>query len=69
MPMATPELAAKFQNDGEAWEALEKLGWLMDRHGYLIPPSQGYRPADGRESDAVEYLCDEFDYSFDPNRQ
>lgn len=62
MPMATPELASKFEDDGAAWKILEPLGWT-DQYGLLIPPRKNYFPIpDGQEADALDYLCDEWDY-------
>ena len=63
MPMATPELAAKFADDGEAWLVLTKIGWRMDG-SRIIPPTPHYLPSEGLESNAVDYLCDEWDYAW-----
>lgn len=63
MTMATPELAAKFGDEGEAWRVLEALGWKMDECR-LVSPKPNYLPSEGLESDAVDYLCDEWDYGW-----
>ena len=63
MPMATPELAAKFDDEGEAWAVLNALGWRMEG-ARIIAPTPHYLPSEGRESDAVDYLCDEWDYAW-----
>jgi len=63
MPMATPEIAAKFSDDGEAWAVLERLGWTMASGFRLIPPRRDYdRKLSGLEADAVDYMVDEFEY-------
>lgn len=62
MPMAAPELAAKFEDDGVAWDVLKAHGWEMAHH-FLIPPAMNSFPMkEGKEADALDYLCDEYDY-------
>ncbi len=60
MPKATPELAAKFKDDDEAWQVLKLAGW-KENNGMLEAPADNYRPT-GREADAVDYLVDEWDW-------
>lgn len=63
MPQATPELQAKFPGmDVEAWEALTTN---YDEHRFLIYPKVvGYKPTE-RESDAIDYLIQEWDWDYD----
>lgn len=62
MPMATPELAAKFEDDNEAMKVIEAKGWREVQNGVLWPPYVDHFPS-GREAEAVQYLVDEWDFT------
>ena len=65
MPQASPELRNKFpEGDSEAWEVLKYN--YNDNRGVIFPKVNGYESTE-REWDAICYLCDEWDYGYDPN--
>jgi hypothetical protein len=65
MPQATPELCAKFPgHDAEAFEVI-KANFTTSRGGVIYPKVVGYKMTE-REGDAIDYLCDEWDYGFNP---
>jgi hypothetical protein len=66
MPQATEELRAKFPgNDCEAFEVLK--GNFNDHAGVIYPKTVGYEMTE-REGDAIDYLCDEWDYCYSPTK-
>ncbi|QDH83662.1 hypothetical protein [Achromobacter phage Motura] len=62
MPQASAELAAKFKDDGDAFEVLADR-FHVGTNGY-IQPKQGTEVTDD-DMDAIEYLVDEWDYGYD----
>lgn len=64
MPQASDELREKFPgHDQEAFEVIEKN--FYDKAGLIYPKKHGYKMTE-REGDAIDYLCDEWDYSYSP---
>lgn len=62
MPQASEELRAKFPgSDTEALKVLE--GKVTINRGFMRWVT-AYKPTE-REMDAIQYLCDEWDYGFD----
>jgi hypothetical protein len=62
MPRASDELRAKFPgSDTQALALLESRGYKMKGHAWALP-SPGYVMKED-EADAVDYLCDEWDYN------
>ena len=63
MPQAEPELTAKFEHDGEAMAVLLAAGWKEVANGMMRPPQgMSFPMPPGREADAIDYLCDEWDF-------
>lgn len=66
MPQASEELRAKFP--GSDQEALEVIADNFgDKAGFIYPKVSGYKMTE-REGDAIDYLCDEWDYAYSPER-
>lgn len=63
MPQASSELRAKFPNgDTEALDVIEVN--FTESKGLITPKVAGYIPTD-RESDAIDYLFQEWDYGYE----
>ena len=63
MPQASDDLRAQFpEYDDEAWAVLAKAGFTHCR-GVIRSP-QHHRWSQ-RERDAVDYLCDEWDWAYE----
>lgn len=63
MPQASAELRAKFPNhDQEAWDVLREH--FTDAAGVIKLKDAGYKPT-MREFEAIDYLCDEWDYAWE----
>lgn len=63
MPQASDELRAKFPGDDqEAFEAID-TNFFTSRGGIIYPKKFGYNMTE-REGDAIDYLCDEWDYAY-----
>lgn len=70
MPTASDEVRAVWHNEQAGYDAgafafLEARGWSDDGHFYLNPPRTPH-VISPQEYDAVEYLCDEWDYGYNP---
>jgi len=62
MPQADPALAAEWPDgDREAVGYLIERGWRLDRRYRWTPPTPEY-VADERESSAIKYLRDMWDF-------
>lgn len=63
MPQASERLRAMFSDDRAAWEIL-RVDFADDR-GVIRPvsPLDELTPA---QFDAIDYLCDEWDYGYEP---
>jgi len=53
----------EFEHDGEAWMELREN--FRDDRGCIKPKNKGYEP-DRDEIDAINYLCAEWDYGYEP---
>ena len=62
-PQATDELRAKFPDDAQEAFAVIDTNFLTTRDGIIYPKIVGYQTTE-RESDAIDYLCDEWDYVY-----
>lgn len=63
MPQASDELRAKFPgHDQEAWEVLKEH--FDDDRGMIRRKDKTRQPTE-REFEAIDYLCDEWDYCFE----
>lgn len=66
MPQASEELRAKFPGaDQEAFEVI-KANFNTSRGGMIYPFILGYKMTE-REGEAIDYLCEEWDYSYTPS--
>jgi hypothetical protein len=62
MPQASAELREKFPGyDQEAIAVISEN--FNDKAGMITPKSEDYKMTE-RESEAINYLCDEWDYSY-----
>lgn len=67
MPQASERLRAQFpQGDQQALQVLE-AHFHIRGNGLIVPDVHGYIP-DEREGDAIDYLCDEWDYAYGEGR-
>lgn len=68
MPQASEELRAKFP--GGDWEAFLVIRehYRVRLGGIIEPRILGYKGT-AREYDAIDYLCNEWDYGYDPKEQ
>jgi hypothetical protein len=65
MPQASDELRAKFPgHDQEAFDVID-ANFFTSRGGIIHPKKKGYAMT-VREGEAIDYLCDEWDYGFTP---
>jgi hypothetical protein len=65
MPQASDELRAKFPGDDqEAFDVID-ANFSTSRGGVIFPKHIGYKMTE-REGDAIDYLCDEWDYAYCP---
>jgi len=65
MPQASDELRAKFPgHDQEAFDVID-VNFSTSRGGIIFPKKLGYKMTE-REGDAIDYLCDEWDYAYSP---
>lgn len=69
MPRASDELRAKWGGhdgvgDDKAIDHLVKCGFAFTRGGLIHPPAIYQFHAD--TEDAIDFLCDEWDYAYDP---
>lgn len=65
MPQATDELRSKFPGwDSEALDVL-RPNFTVARNGVIRPKTSNYEPTE-RESDAIDYLIQEWDYGYSP---
>jgi hypothetical protein len=56
----------KFNNDGEALQFLESVGYQIVDHGCIL--GMPGRPVTAEEDAAIKYLCEEWDYQYvDPD--
>lgn len=62
MPSGPIELHEKWEHDGNAWDAL-KTRFIDDRG--IIRPKDGVVPTE-EEWSAINYLCFEWDYGYEP---
>ena len=66
MPQASDELCAKFPgSDQEAFDVID-ANFFTSRGGVIYPKKFGYKMTE-REGDAIDYLCDEWDYWYSPD--
>ena len=64
MPQASDELRAKFPGgDQEAFAVIEEH-FSISKGGVIYPKHPG-RQMTEREGDAIDYLCDEWDYGYE----
>lgn len=75
MPQATDELREKMRgyygdpiDDGGPIRFLLKAGYSINRGGVIIPPHPYYE-CTPQEGDSIDFLCDEWDYGYDPGEQ
>jgi hypothetical protein len=65
MPQASSELSAKFPGDDqEAFEVID-TNFVIAKGWIIRPKHEGYKMTE-REGDAIDYLCDEWDYCYNP---
>jgi hypothetical protein len=65
MPQASQELRDKFPGDDqEAFEVID-TNFVTNRGGIIYPKHADYKMTE-RESDAIDYLCGEWDYGYSP---
>lgn len=62
MPQASDELRAMFEDDSVAWEALGQN--FYDDRGMIRRKDKTARPTD-HQFNAIDYLCDEWDYGWE----
>lgn len=63
MPQASPRLRKLFSDDSVAWKLLED-SQNFDEHRFLIfPVDPNYKPTK-KESDAIDYLIQEWDWDY-----
>lgn len=62
MPQASKFLRLRWKDDTTAWE---QLVVNFTEHAGLIRPKAGYTPTKDDLS-AIKYLCDEWDYAYQP---
>ena len=65
MPQASDELRAKFPGDDQEAFAVIKANFTISRGGVIYPKQIGYTMTE-REGEAIDYLCDEWDYAYSP---
>lgn len=66
MPQATSELRRKFPgSDSEALSVIAK-NFVVVRNGHIHPKEVGYKPTQ-REHEAIDYLFQEWDYTYSPD--
>lgn len=65
MPQASEELRAKFPGDDQEAFGVIDANFSTSRGGIIFPKQKGYKMTE-REGDAIDYLCDEWDYSYFP---
>jgi hypothetical protein len=65
MPQASDELRAIFSGDDQKAFAVIKANFTISRGGVIYPKQIGYQMTE-REREAVNYLCDEWDYDYSP---
>ena len=65
MPQASDELRAKFPGDDQEALAVIDANFWISRGGVIYPKQIGYQMTE-REGEAIDYLCDEWDYAYSP---
>lgn len=65
MPQASQELRDKFPGDDQEAFAVLEENFLTSRGG-IIYPIHPEHTMSKREVDAIDYLCDEWDYGYSP---
>ena len=63
MPQASEELRAKFPGDDQEAFAVLDANFFISRGGIIYAREYGYKMTE-REGDAIDYLCDEWDYAY-----
>ena len=70
MPQASDELRQRMNerfgdpiDDGEPWKFLKARGYTAPR--FLIRPPEGHTVTED-EGECIDFLCDEWDWAFDP---
>jgi hypothetical protein len=53
---------ANFDHDGEAWSVLKLKGYT-EHNGMIFPPALDHKELPD-ETEAINYLCSEWDYGF-----
>jgi len=62
MPQASPEQRARWPgSDTEASKFLAEAGYILTSDWYWIKP-KNHKPTE-KELDAIDYMCNEWDYS------
>ena len=65
MPSGPAHLHKRYVDDDVAWQYLRRRGFTR-RRGVIAPPYRGHRLSKG-ESDAIDYLWMEWDWSYAPS--
>lgn len=65
MPSGPDHWHAHWETDGKALDYLKKRGFRNDRGHLRDPEIAGFEP-DNLDYAAIDYLCQEWDYSYEP---
>ncbi len=65
MPQASEELRAKFPGSDQEAHGVLVENFILSK-GWIIRPKVAVYKMTEREGDAIDYLCDEWDYGYSP---